>query len=101
MGLPGSIFLTQILVVKKLFPDNKEDGFLYIFLSLFVFVAVAITSTALWFILLFLVYLILAILLLSTVSGYGFHEPVNASIGTQIRTPAYLVTLFAILAMMG
>lgn len=100
MGLPGSVFLTQILVVKKLFPDNKEDGFLYIFLSLFVFVAVAITSTALWFVLFFLAYLILAILLLSTVSGYGYNEPVNSAIGNHIRTPSYFRSLFSILVMM-
>ncbi len=101
MGLPGSIFLTQILIIKKLFPDNREDGFLYIFLSLFVFVAVAITSTALWFILFFLVYLILAILLLSTVSGYGFNEPINSSVGTRVRTFSYFRSLFAILIMMA
>lgn len=101
MGLPGSIFLTQILVVKKLFPDHKEDGFLYIFLSLFVFVAIAITSTALWFILFFLVYLMLAILLLSTVSGYGFEEPVNAAIGTRISGKSYFTILVSILFMMG
>ncbi|MDD2745190.1 MAG: hypothetical protein PHU93_01510, partial [Candidatus Gracilibacteria bacterium] len=101
MGLPGSIFLTQILVVKKLFPDNKEDGFLYIFLSLFVFVAIAITSTALWFILFFLGYLMLAILLLSTVSGYGFDEPVNAAIGTRISGKSYFTILVSILFMMG
>lgn len=101
MGLPGSVFLTQILVIKKLFPDQKEDGFLYIFLSLFVFVAIAITSTALWFILFFLGYLMLAILLLSTVSGYGFSEPVNAAIGTRISGKSYFTILVSILFMMG
>ena len=63
------------------------------------FVAVAITSTALWFILFFVVYLILAVLLLSTVTGYGFAEPVNASVGTRIQSSAYFGTLSVILSM--
>lgn len=58
-------------MLKKTFPDDKEDGFLYIFLSMFVFVAVSLYSLSLWFILFFLCYLLLAVLLLTTVSGYA------------------------------
>ena len=84
MAWPCSVFFTQILIIKQLFSDEREDGFLYIFLSLFVFVAVSLSSVELWFILFFLLYLIIAVFLLTSVSGYMVTDSIKWAFWTKI-----------------
>jgi hypothetical protein len=79
----GSVFLVQILIVKGLFPDENEDGFLFLFLTLFVFVAVSLFSLAFWFILFFLAYLFLAVLSLGSIAGYADPGALSSAVGTR------------------
>ena len=100
MTWPWSVFLTQILIVKSLFKDEREDWFLYIFLSMFVFVAVSLFSVELWFILFFLIYLILSVTLLRSVSWYMVTDPLEWAIESKTWPLKFLVAIFFAFALM-
>jgi TgpA N-terminal domain/Transglutaminase-like superfamily len=101
LSLPGAVFLTQILSLKFLFPDEREDGFLYLFLSLFVFVAVSLFTLELWFILFLFVYLAILVQLLPSVSGYSFTEPPSKYIRSYPKKWKYPKVLVSIFCLMG
>ncbi len=67
---PVSVFLMQILVIHYFYPDDRDESFLYIFLSLFVFATVSFLSIGVWFLLFFAVLLFLVLRLLFLSSGY-------------------------------
>lgn len=96
----GSVFLVQILIVKRLFPDESEDGFLFLFLTLFVFVAVSLFSLAFWFIVFFLAYLLLAVWSLRSIAGYADREALSASVGTRVPLGRNIRTAASVFALM-
>lgn len=100
MAWPCSVFFTQILILKQLFKDDREDWFLYIFLSLFVFVAVSLSSVALRFILFFLLYLIISVFLLTSVSGYMVIDSIKWAFWTKISNYMILKTTLLIFIIM-
>lgn len=67
---PVSVFLMQILVIHYFYPDDRDESFLYIFLSLFVFATVSFLSIGVWFLLFFAILLFLVLRLLFLSSGY-------------------------------
>ncbi|EKE29182.1 MAG: hypothetical protein ACD_2C00210G0010 [uncultured bacterium (gcode 4)] len=100
MTWPGSVFLTQILIIKQLYSDDREDGFLYIFLSMFVFVAVSLFSVELWFILFFLIYLVISVFLLTSVSGYMVTDSLKWAYTTRFSNLRTLRITWLIFIMM-
>lgn len=59
-----------MLVIHYFYPDDRDESFLYIFLSLFVFATVSFLSIGVWFLLFFAVLLFLVLRLLFLSSGY-------------------------------
>ncbi|HRI36842.1 MAG TPA: hypothetical protein PK765_07520 [bacterium] len=83
MAGAGSVFLIQVLILKRLFPDEGEDAFLFLFLGLFVFVAVSLFALQFWFMAFFLVYLLVALALLRSAAGYSDQFALRSMVHTE------------------
>lgn len=93
---PVCVFLMQILVIHFFYPDDRDESFLYIFLSLFVFATVSFLSISVWFLLFFAVLLFGVLRLLFLSSGYLGQESTFRPVKTEVDR-AYLIKAFATL----
>lgn len=93
---PVSVFLLQILIIHYFYPDDRDESFLYIFLSLFVFATVSFLSIGVWFLLFFAVLLFLVLRLLFLSSGYLGRDSTALPFKTEVPS-GYLVKSFAAL----
>lgn len=90
---PVSVFLMQILVIHFFYPDDRDESFLYIFLSLFVFATVSFLSIGVWFLVFFAVLLFLVLRLLFLSSGYLGKDSTSLPFKTEVPRK-YLVNSF-------
>lgn len=65
----GTHFLILLAIWKHLFQRERRDAFTYVFLILFVFVALSLYTLSAWFIILFFLFLVQSVVLLSIYSA--------------------------------
>lgn len=82
-----------MLVIHYFHPDDRDESFLYIFLSLFVFATVSFLSIGVWFLLFFAVLLFLVLRLLFLSSGYLGKDSTALPFKTEV-SKGYLVKSF-------
>jgi len=94
----GVHFLVLVCILKHRFMRERRDAFTYIFLILFVFVALSFFALRIWFIILFIIYLLVAIGMFSIYSGGEIKQEYNASFGLRKNKLSYIsMNIFVIL----
>lgn len=90
---PVSVFLMEILLVSKFFPADRDESFLFVFLSAFVFATVSFLSFQVWFVAFFAVLLFDLVRLLSETSGYFGKDSLFSQIRASLPKRAFLRTV--------